>query len=355
MMCLSAEIHSFVLPSSIVEKEESRMSTYAPYNIVEQWRFGADNSRSYNDDSNGSSFSINYWAAPATYNSANTSKRFDKSNKNDMSPKNKSSVKSAPKKAISATRRLATRNKPASSRPKTTSSSGTPDQAMLSRMLELYEEHDQNAENAAVSFATIMQEFGMNDRNTGWRNHWKDLVSKGYIASVVGDKSPMFTSDYMFTEQGLQHVADSDAYSTASKMDKGSAAPKTNEDLHERIKSKLMNKRGQQIFDLLLKKGTMSRKDLSTALKISDRGAYFSYALLQLKELQYVEIDPKYSGKSGKKLRLTEKAFLPGQREQWYASLNTLEESLDPENSDRTKKEGDEKPADGKNDDGEEN
>ena len=74
-----------------------------------------------------------------------------------------------------------------------------------------------------------------------------------------------------------------------------------------------MNSRGEQIFDLLLKNRALTRKELARALGISDTGAYFSYALQQLKDLGYAE-NIRGEGK-GNKVSLTDKAFVSSRDE----------------------------------------
>jgi len=53
----------------------------------------------------------------------------------------------------------------------------------------------------------------------------------------------------------------------------------------------------------------LSRKELAKLLGISDTGAYFSYALQQLKDLGYAE-NVKKQNEKGSVVRLTDKAFL---------------------------------------------
>lgn len=178
---------------------------------------------------------------------------------------------------------------------------GKPDATLLSKMME---QHEIGGDGA--SFAGILKDLGMNDRNTGWRNVWKELISQKYIeASGTG---AVFTSAYKLTEAGVE-VAATDEYKQARAFAMANQ-PKTNEELHERIKKKLMNNRTVQIFELLHEKGSLTRTELSGTIGISDRGAPFSYGLKQLKTLGYVEVDTAISSRGSKKLRLTSKAYL---------------------------------------------
>lgn len=179
----------------------------------------------------------------------------------------------------------------------------TPREKLLARMIERFQEHESDAEEAATSFCEIMKEFGMNDRNTGQRKVWTGLINDDqYIEAVPGGKGTTFTSDFKLTQEGIEA-----GVALGFELSTSSGKVTTNEELHERIKSKCMNKRGHDIFDLLLRKGSLSRKELAeTELKISNRGAYFSYALAQLKELGYVEQDPT----DKKRFRLSDQCFL---------------------------------------------
>ncbi|KAL3911754.1 MAG: hypothetical protein SGARI_001489 [Bacillariaceae sp.] len=180
-------------------------------------------------------------------------------------------------------------------------------------MVQRYADCDGDVQQAAISFVDLMAEYGMNDRNTGYRDAWKDLASGKEFIEIAdaSGQGPKFTSEYQLTPKGIEHAVDKGMISSDISNDDGESTkkkPKTNEELHEFIKSKCMNNRGHDIFRLLLTKGSLTRKELAEGhLKISNTGAYFSYALAQLKELDYVEKDP--NGKNGK-LRLSTKCFV---------------------------------------------
>lgn len=134
--------------------------------------------------------------------------------------------------------------------------SGAPDEIMLDKLMEQHV-----MENDEVSFADIMKDLGMNDRNTKWRNAWKELKEKEYTErSINSESGPFFTSGFRLTTTGIA-LAATDEYKQLKTNQ-----PRTNEELHAKIKGKLMNKRGDQIFDLLLQHGSLSRKELSGLL-----------------------------------------------------------------------------------------
>jgi hypothetical protein len=206
-------------------------------------------------------------------------------------------------KAASKTKLMATRIKATVQRANLLNNGAGPGDRLLARMMERYQEYDGDDEQAATSFCNIMKDFGMNDRNTTQRAAWTAMIEeKQYIVAIPGGKNTTFTSDFKLTQAGLDAAA---ALGFELSVPSGKVA--TNAELHDRIKSKCMNKRGHDIFNLLLKKGSLSRTELAEKeLKISNRGAYFSYALQQLKDLGYVEKDPA----DGKKLRLSDECFL---------------------------------------------
>ena len=225
------------------------------------------------------------------------------------------------RKAMSKTKALANRRKTAAGtatfKAKT---EGKPRDVLLGQLMEQYlmtlNEENPGEDASSISFADILSALGMNDRNTGWRNVWKDLHASKLTEQLEPGAS-IFTSGFRLTPAGREEASTEELKTIMAKSSTITAKnkPKTNEELHTLIKGKLMNERGEQILDLLVadheKKGEgMSRKELSKALGISDTGAYFSYALQQLKDLGYAE--NVRSGEKGKgtKVCLTDKAFV---------------------------------------------
>lgn len=216
-------------------------------------------------------------------------------------------------------------------------SNSNPHQVLLAQLMEQHlsniGEHEEDQDNETkpsegapgLSFAAILSTLGMNDRNTGWRNAWKDLHQRGLIEQQLqqqqadnGSVGGFFTSPFGLTQKGIDEATTDELKEAMAAIAKNK--PKTNAEHHERIKAKLMNERGEQIFDLLLESYTnsvdggsddndaaQSRTELARKIGISDRGAYFSYALQQLKNLGYAE-DVK-DGNNRKKVRLTDKCF----------------------------------------------
>lgn len=68
-------------------------------------------------------------------------------------------------------------------------------------------------------------------------------------------------------------------------------------------KKKLLNDRARDIFDMLMKHGSLARSEMATILKVNDRGHAFSYGLKDLKTKNLLTAD-------GKKVRLSDEAFL---------------------------------------------
>lgn len=166
--------------------------------------------------------------------------------------------------------------------------------------------------HCSISFVSIMKTRKMNDRNTTWRNEWRSMIEKGLIHPSGDDTTAgsggTFTSNYELTEQGEDRAVSTPAQKEAKRLLE--LQPKTTEEEHARIRKICMNNRTVQIFDLLLKHGKLTRKELAATIGISDRGAPFSYGLRQLKELGYVLVDKTSSLKGRKVLMISNKAFL---------------------------------------------
>lgn len=231
------------------------------------------------------------------------------------------------KRPMSKTKALAMRRKPAAVKAHLAASTcgsakgSKPDQLLMAKLLEQYILHqDPNAEEETLegqkdttspvpglSFCDILKSMGMNDRNTGWRNAWKDLIQTNLIEPSTGSGGGgTFTSPFCLTKKGIDKSSTPELKAALEQAKQ--QRPKTNEEHHERIKSKLMNNRGVQIFDLLLNEGPLSRLDLAAKLGVNHTGAYFSYALQELRELGYAE-NVKGDGKK-MKIQLTNKAFI---------------------------------------------
>jgi hypothetical protein len=210
-------------------------------------------------------------------------------------------------KTMSKTKAKAIRNKPATVSV-IKAHGGSPKEVLLAKMMEQHV-----VGNDSVSFEDILSGLGMNNRNTTWRNVWRDLLKDGHTEANNVD-GPVFTSGYRLTDSGLGNASTEEYQKTLAAVVQQQPQPKTEQELHQSIKSKLMNQRGEQIFDLLLQQGPQSRKELAKLLGISDTGAYFSYALQQLKDLGYAE-NVKVNGSRTAKVRLTVKAFLSDESE----------------------------------------
>ena len=164
---------------------------------------------------------------------------------------------------------------------------------------------------AGLSFCNILHNFKMCDRNTSWRNAWKGLSEQNLI-SQIESSGGFYTSAFSLTTTGLEEASTEEVKEIMAKNSVASKKPKTDDELHEHIKGRLMNQRGEEIFDLLVGYGPMSRKKLAEHIGISDRGAYFSYALQQLKDLGYAENMMAGDGTRKTKVTLTGKSFVNG-------------------------------------------
>ena len=162
-----------------------------------------------------------------------------------------------------------------------------------------------------LSFDNILHNINMRKLNTRWRNAWKSLSEQNWIRQIESSGG-FYTSAFSLTPTGLEEASTEEVKEIMAKNSVVSKKPKTDDELHEHIKGRLMNQRGEEIFDLLVGHGPMSRKKLAEHIGISDRGAYFSYALQQLKDLGYAENMIAKSGTRKTKVTLTGKSFVNG-------------------------------------------
>ena len=154
-----------------------------------------------------------------------------------------------------------------------------------------------------ITFEKLAVDLGCHERNNGWRAAWSS-VKGAYLEPSDSGKG------MKLSETGFDYVS-SNEFKEATKH---LVVPKkTNEDHQERIKDALNDKHkaaAVQIFDLLLEYAPLTRVELASIMGISDRNHNFSYGFQELKMKKgYIEVDKESSGK-GKKLRLSDKAFL---------------------------------------------
>jgi hypothetical protein len=154
-----------------------------------------------------------------------------------------------------------------------------------------------------VSFTQLSEDLGFMDRTTSWRNSWKVLFDdKKFVELAEGGKS-IFKDECRMTQAGKDHAATPEYLEFMKELN---FVPKTNKDHQARLKKRMLNDRAVQIFELLLKHGPLSRRELSSMLHCNDRQHKFSYGLKDLKTKNLVEV-VEVDGK--KKLILSDKAF----------------------------------------------
>ena len=167
------------------------------------------------------------------------------------------------KKTMSKTKALADRrNTTVASRTKLfqTKTDGTPKDVLLGKLMEAYlltldddDDDDETGNDDATttnqygssSFCDILDGLGMNNRNTGWRNTWKDLHTNEFIEQIEPGSS-LFTSNFRLTEKGRTEASTEEIQELIAQTKKLNPKPQTNEELHAFIKSKLMNQRGHR-------------------------------------------------------------------------------------------------------------
>lgn len=157
-----------------------------------------------------------------------------------------------------------------------------------------------------------MEARSMNHKNTGWRNEWRNLIEQRFVQPSSKPESGqngngVFTAPYELTETGEEKAGSPEQKEMKRLME---ATVSTTQEEHARIRKLCLNNRAVQIFDLLLKHGSLTRKELAATIGISDRGAPFSYGLRHLKRLGYIVVDVNHAVRGRKLLKLSDKAFL---------------------------------------------
>ena len=160
------------------------------------------------------------------------------------------------------------------------------------------------AGTTSVAYERLRVELGIGLRVKSQVAAWKALQDDGYIEPANG-------KDFQLTQKGLDFAATPEYTAYIKDLNIVSL---TNEDHQARIKKHLCEKhrkRGVEIFDHLAKHGSLTANELA-ALVGTKRGTHkFSYALKELKDKGYVEIDSAPTRKvKGKLLRLSDRAFL---------------------------------------------
>jgi DNA-binding PadR family transcriptional regulator len=152
----------------------------------------------------------------------------------------------------------------------------------------------------AVTFEKLYTELGYRPKNKAMEAAWKEVKEAGFVeeATTKGKKK-----HYQLTQKGIDHAATDE-----HKLELANP-PKTQDELHARIKEKAVNKHGVKIFELLLTEGSMSGTELAAKLGVDKDGHGFFYGFQQLKKMGYAEPDPETKGRD-KKFRLSSKCFI---------------------------------------------
>jgi len=177
--------------------------------------------------------------------------------------------------------------------------------------------------NCNISFEKMMEARDMSHKNKTWRNTWRDLIEEGFIqpatSSSNSGKNGLFTSNYELTDKGEDGAGSPDQKELKRLME---ATVNTTKEHHARIRKLCMNNRAVQIFDILLKHGSLTRKEVAATVGINDRGGPFSYGLRGLKRLGYIVVNETKDG--GKKcLMLSDKAFIDPKDRQEPISIDS--------------------------------
>jgi hypothetical protein len=151
----------------------------------------------------------------------------------------------------------------------------------------------------SLTFERIFKDLGFKPKNKAIEQAWKGVREKGLVeeANVSGGAKKHF----QLTPEGIDFAASEDyKYQLANP-------PRTTKQLHEQIKTSA-NEYGVQIFDLLLKNGSMSADELADECGVSKNGHNFFYGFKQHKTFGYVIKDP--NNKRANWILSPDKAFI---------------------------------------------
>ena len=157
-----------------------------------------------------------------------------------------------------------------------------------------------------VSFEKLSNDIGFHIRSKTWVASWKSLINDHEFVEPATSGASMATGQHRLTEKGKEHASTPEYKAYVKDLN---FVPATNEDRQNRIKKRLMNDYGRKIFDLLLKHGSLDRQVMAAVLKTRSGSHKFSYALKELRDKEYVEVDTSKSSRP-QKLRLADKSFL---------------------------------------------
>ena len=150
-----------------------------------------------------------------------------------------------------------------------------------------------------LTFEQIFKDLGFKPKDKAIEQAWKEVCANKLVEEAnVSDGAK---KHFQLTPEGIELAASEDyKYQLANP-------PQTTEELHEQIK-KSASKCGVQIFDLLLKNGSMSTDELADECGVSKKGHNFVHGFKQHKTFGYVIKDP--NSKRASWILSPDKAFI---------------------------------------------
>ena len=211
-----------------------------------------------------------------------------------------------------------------------------------------------NGEDQVLSYGQLSDEIGVGEKTKAWQcGAWRDLKSNEYIVAL-GNASDGKTG-YKLSEKGLELAS---SFASKEELD-DYKMPETNEEHHEKIKSKLSRNEkakrfGPKIFDYLVaekeraeKEGNgeifcMDRHELAEQFNTLADSHGFFYGLQALKQMKLVcdaPPDAVAGSTKGKKRKQSDK-----KKEEEEGESNTDKDTLNEDGGNENKedkKEGD--------------
>mmetsp|Transcript_14135 Transcript_14135/g.30819 ORF Transcript_14135/g.30819 Transcript_14135/m.30819 type:complete len:257 (-) Transcript_14135:14-784(-) len=187
-----------------------------------------------------------------------------------------------------------------------------------------------------VSFRQLSKDLNFMERTKTWRDAWEALMQEKNFIEIAKSGGSMYTGPCQLTAKGKEYAATPEYLEYQKELN---FVPQDNEAHQASLKKRFTNNHARSIFDLLLKHGSLSRKELATLLRCNDRSHGFSYGLKDLKGREIVEADESSSMKGA--LRLSDKAFMdPSDRPEEATAVEPklLEEAQEAIQSKKKKK-----------------
>eukprot|EP00536_Pseudo-nitzschia_multiseries_P001440 jgi/Psemu1/3359/gm1.3359_g len=190
--------------------------------------------------------------------------------------------------------------------------------AMNSKILAVMFEFHRD-EKFDVTMADVAHQIGCHERTKSFCEQFRFLKNKKKYIGASKDG----TKGFQLTQEGLGHAMTPEYKEMIKEQ---SIKPKTNQEHQDRIKKYFKRPKSIEMFDILVKYGSVFPEELGALVGVNRRAHCYFYSWQELRQKGLVEKEPGFQGKRKAKYRLTNKAF-----------LNHKQDRVGEENIDREK------------------